>query len=156
MANKGFTVKVDIDFKRLNKAIAVASESALEKTAVQMMDWNVNGSPAVPESPPIRTGFLRGSTSAFVGKKLVGTSGYPVTGGSAAPATSYNGKNKVITVGFNAAYATKMHEDKSLRPGAFSQQAGSSNPGNQWAMRHAKGDAKASAQLIAKLMEKKL
>lgn len=150
-------IKSTIDIKKLQKKFGAALTPALEKGAIQMLDWSANGSSKVAEKPPIRKGILIGSGSIFLGSKLVDTTEkkHPPKEGTATPNRSYSGKNLVITIGYNTDYAAKMHFEK-LKPGPFSERAGNSNPGNNWLAKHLAGDGAILMDTIGRMMKKGL
>jgi hypothetical protein len=132
-----------IKFKKVSDKVM---KVAVEKAALQFLNWIVNGSPTNSRVPPILTGALRGSGSVFVEAKLIST-----TGGQAN--TSYSGQKMVTTIGFNTVYAARLHETE-WNPGPVSVQSG--DVGNKWIESHLKSDGKAWLKFIATLMEKKL
>lgn len=150
-------IKTNFDFKKFNRVNKKAFMKALKKGAIQMLDWSANGSSKVQAKPPIRWGVLRASGSAFVGNKLVGTTmgTNPPSQGSPTPNKTFNDKKRTISIGYNTAYANRQHEDK-MQPGIFSQQAGNSNPGNQWLQKHLIGDGSLLMKMISEILEKEL
>ena len=58
--------------KKLERESPVALEKSMEKAGIQFLNWVNNGSPKESRMPPIRMGFLKGSSSAFLGGKLLG------------------------------------------------------------------------------------
>jgi hypothetical protein len=141
-------IKSDIDkgLLKFEKVSKEAIKEALEKGALQYINWIVNGSPNNSRVPPVLTGTLRGSGSVFVGDKLIKT-----TGDSAN--TSYSGKDKVTTIGFNTEYAAKLHETE-WKPGLVSIQSG--DVGNKFIESHLKSDGEAWLKFVATLMRKRL
>lgn len=150
-----FLIKNNIRLKALNKTSAKATEEATEKIATAMLEFMVNGSPKSAATAPIRWGVLRASASVFVGNKLIALSPNVPNQGTATPNKSYSGKRNHVTVGFNTPYATRQHEDKSMKPGKFSALSGSSNPGNQWVMEHLKKDGPDLMKVAAEVMKEK-
>lgn len=150
----GFLIKNNLRLKALNKVSRETENRALEKIALTMLDFMVNGSPRSSATAPIRWGILRASASVFVENKLIAISPNIPTEGSPTPNKSYNGKRGTITIGFNTPYATKQHE-KKLNPGKFSAQSGNSNPGNQWVTQHLKMDGQDLMKVAAAIYRKK-
>ena len=66
----------------LKKKTVPAFTKALEKAAIQWLNWANNGSANSSLKPPIRWGILRGSSSAFVGSKMVLTYNQPISKGA--------------------------------------------------------------------------
>lgn len=64
----------------------------------------------VAPTPPLRTGFLRGSGSAFAGSKFVGDSRSLPGATSGTPETAYPGKANEVTVIFNTPYAARLDQ----------------------------------------------
>ena len=136
--------------KRLQKKSPEIFEHAMEKGALQLLNWMNNGSEKESRKPPIRTGVLRGSGTAFVGSKLVGQT--PNTG-DGTPLLSYNGKPLVITIIYNTDYATKMHEWKGGW-GTYTKQDG--DAGNKWIEKHLQADKNDLTKMIAIEFKKEL
>lgn len=123
---------------------------ALAVIGLQLLNNIVNGSPAVSVVPPIKEGVLRSSGSVFVGSKLVGTSPMLTQG---TPNTQFTAPGNTITVGFNTAYAARMHED-NWKPGPVSKQDG--DTGNKFISKHLEGDWNELQQLYADILKKDL
>lgn len=123
---------------------------ALAQVAIQMMTWMNTGSPAEPLKPPIRFGTLRGSASAFVGKKLIGTA--PSEGGDPTPAMSYDAEDNVVTVVYNTDYAAKMHEWKGGW-GPYTLQDG--NAGAKWIEKHIMADSPLAMAGLAEILKER-
>jgi len=117
---------------------------AKAKVGLQLLNWIVNGSSKEPTIPPIKTGILRGSGSAFVGSELVGDSKGLI--GRGDPNKSFSGNPNTVTVGFNTSYATRMHEEE-WNPGPVSRQSG--NVGNKFIKKHLAADGKNLTKLYA-------
>jgi hypothetical protein len=154
------------DFKIVNKINLpgyfkkdkAAMEKALTAMGLQLLNNVINGSPSESVVPPIFYGYLRGSGSVFLGKDLLATSekfGYIESGGKddVHPNESYSGKNNEITIGFNAPYATKMHET-DWEPGPKSKQSG--DTGNKFLEKHLMGDGNELFQLYADIYKKEM
>ena len=98
--------------KHLQRQSPRKFEKAMEKGAIAFLNWANLGSAKCTRKPPIKWGVLRGSSSAFVGNKLVFT--FPPIGSPGGmeiptPAISYAGKPFVMTWAWNTEYAKKMH-----------------------------------------------
>lgn len=136
------------------KAVETAREAdlqfALAQVAIQMMTWMNTGSPNEPLKPPIRFGTLRGSASAFVGKKLIGVA--PNEGGSPTPATALSAGDYIITVVYNTEYAAKMHEWKGGW-GKYTRQDGSA--GAKWIEKHIAADGPLAMAGIAEILKER-
>ena len=143
----GIIVK-SMDFRKLRKLQRKSPEmfeKAMEKGAIQFLDWANNGSSKESRKPPIREGTLRGSASAFVGNKLVAIA--PSIGGEPTPASSYNGNPLTITWAWNTNYAHRMHEHKG-KWGKFTKQDG--DAGNKWLEKHLTADKEDLISVIKK------
>lgn len=156
MAKKGaFSIRTTIDGARLARHSQAAIDGAMEKIAVQMLDWMASGSPRVNIAPPIRFGVLSASGSVFYGPKLIATSENIPHEGASEANRSHSGGKGALTFGFNTAYATKMHERGDLNPGPYSTASGNRRPGNQWVTAHLKGDAADFAAGVAAFLRGK-
>ena len=128
------------------------TEKALEKAALEFIRWCNNGSTKEAAVPPIRWGVLRGSTSVFVGKKLVNVWRQQITSGGnevPEPLTEYNGKDNVITIVYNTKYAAKMHEADGIKYSERSLNAGAEK---KWLEKHLFADKNDLYQLIGRFM----
>jgi hypothetical protein len=129
------------------------------KVGLQLLNWIANGSSRSAVVPPIKLGILRGSGSVFVGTELVGVSEDP-SNGQGTPNTSYSGRNfpNVITVGYNTAYASYVHE--GLPPAGNlnlgEQSLISGDVQGQFITAHLMADGKASTKFYATLLKKVL
>lgn len=121
-------------------------EEALIKAGLQLLNWIVNGSPKESTVPPVLTGLLRGSGSLFVGSKFIIAT--PDNSGKGEPNTSYSAKENVVTIGYNTAYAARLHETK-WNPGERSIRSG--NVGNKWIRKHLSADKDLLFAFIAKI-----
>jgi hypothetical protein len=107
-------ISASINRKTLNlelasKKVIEANRKGMGQAGLRMIRDFVIDTP----TPPVRTGFLRGSGSTFIGSNLVGTSkDLGFNGGE--PNTQYNAPDDTITVGFNARYAAA--QDQNLAP----------------------------------------
>lgn len=123
---------------------------ARQKVGIQLLNWTLEGSAHEKVVPPILDGILRGSGSVFVGSKMVGTSkDYP----NGTPNRSYLAHRDVITIGFNTAYAAKLHE-KEWNPGPVSQQSG--DTGNKYIEKHLIADGEDLVKLYADFFKKEV
>jgi hypothetical protein len=120
-----------------------ALREALEVAGLSFLDWANNGSTKESRKPPILQGFLRGSSSAFVGGKLIGV--YEGEDNKDAN-RSHSDSPLNVTWGWNADYATKMHEEE-YNPGPISQQDG--DAGNKWLEKHLLADKEDWMALVA-------
>jgi len=135
-----------------------ADEKAKMKVALQILNNVINGSRKESVVPPIQTGTLRGSGSAFIGSRKIGdTKGdYP----EGTPAETYGGKKGEVIIGFNTAYAAKLHE-KNWTPGGVrpSKQA-ARNPGmledvgNKFVEKHLRADKDDLLKFYAAMIKK--
>lgn len=149
-------IKSTIDMSAFKSKSEKTIQGALDRAALAMLEWTEMGAPWNPKQAPIRWGILSGSGSVFVGSRLINTSAKSPRKGSATPNRSYSGNKHTITVGFNTAYAARMHETK-LNPGPFSRQAGPERyPGNQWVTSHLQTDGPQLMKVIAGYMKDKL
>lgn len=131
-----------------------ARKKGMMVLGLQLLNNVVNGSPNEPRVTPIFQGFLRGSGSVFFEKELLATSakfGFSKKSSDVRPNESYQGKKDEVTIGFNAPYATKMHET-DWTPGPVSAQSG--DVGNKFLERHLKADRKELFQLYADVHKK--
>jgi len=123
---------------------------ARKAVATQLITWMVMGSPNETVVPPILTGFLRGSGSAFVGSVCVfDTRG--LAGGKGTPNKSHSEPGLGVAVGFNTAYAAKLHET-TWNPGPRSKDSG--NVGNKFVEKHLAADGKHAMELYAAIFKK--
>lgn len=126
--------------KKLAKDSPKAFQKGLEAGALQLLTWMNTGSPNESRKPPIDWGILRGSSSVFVGGKLVGEGKSKIRSGSdeqPTPLTSYSAANTTISVFYNTDYAAKMHEwEGGWGPGTERD----GDAGNKWIEMHLKAD----------------
>lgn len=142
------SIKMRMDLKplkRLQQKSPKAFEKSMEVAAIQFLTWCNRGSKAESRTPPIRWGVLRGSSSAFVGNKLVAIYTPHQVGGETTPAKSGGMAGLIITWVWNTDYAAKMHEWKGGW-GKFTIQAG--NAGNKWLEKHLRYDRDALMDVI--------
>lgn len=149
-----------IDIPEFVKTSLKSFDTSLAKGGIQMMTWMNSGSPKSSATPPIRWGVLRGSTTVFVGQKLINVFQQDIkSGGSESPdpLKSYNGKPGIITVVWNTDYAFTMHEER-YKPGKwkelgpFSKQA--KNATDKWAEKHLAADKEILYKFIALMFKK--
>lgn len=135
--------------KKLQRQSSKAFEKAMQRGAIQFLNWCNTGSKNESRKPPIKWGVLRGSSSAFVGGKLVRIFPQQITPGGKerpTPATSHGAIGLVITWVWNTIYAAKMHEWKG-RWGKFTRQ--DMNAGNKWLEKHLQKDRNDLIKMIS-------
>lgn len=131
-----------------------ADARAKKETAVQVLNWSLNGSSKESAVPPILDGTLRGSGSVFVDDKFIAdTSGsYP----KGSPNKAYNGKRGQLTIGYNVPYAARQHQNLpplgGYKLGPVSVQSGDVKGG--WLTLHLMNDAESAVKLYAMLRKK--
>jgi hypothetical protein len=99
----------NIDFKKFITLYNTQHQKALEKLAYVILSDILTKAPR----PPILTSALWGSGSVFVGRKPVAF-GRAITGATVGTPNmdlSEDDEN-MVTVGFNVAYAERMHENE--------------------------------------------
>lgn len=104
--------KVPLELENFGRDCPVQFAKSMEKGGLQLLTWATNGSKNSDSKPQIKVGYLRGSGSVFVGNKLVGvSSGY----NNAEANKTVSGKKPLeLTIGYNAEYAHRRHEDESI------------------------------------------
>lgn len=124
---------------------------AKKKVALQMLDYIIQGSPRENITPPLLHGILRGSASVFVGNIMVKANGNDAN-------RNHSDNINTITIGFDAAYAARMHEHmvpsntpdpimgKLFQPSERSKSAGG---GGKFVEAHLKADGKTLLELYA-------
>jgi len=153
--NKYFRI-VGINSGRASKG--GAHYKAMRAGGVQLLNWILNGSASESRVPPIMTGFLRGSGSVFVENDCVLTSRGNY--GIGDPSYDHDAGKDAIAVGFNTAYAAKMHEGTWVPGGARPSKQAQRNPGmtgdvgNKFVERHLIADGKAFLELYAMTLKK--
>lgn len=135
--------------ERYNKKVGFngiggADFKARKDVGLALLNLSVNSPPA----PPIDMGILRGSGSVFTGNTLIGDTKGLYSNGK--PNREYQGKPNEITIGYNTAYAARMHET-NWKPGTQSKAAG--NVGNKWLKKHLEKDGKNLLALYAKKLK---
>ncbi len=152
--------KLNIALNGLNHLIKHSNDHfnmAMSRGAIQFLTWCNTGSMGSPKKPPIKWGVLRGSSSAFVGTKLVSV--YPQDIDSEAeekpsPARSVSGlsaKPNDITATFvwNTEYATAMHE-WDVPPHHWGLATlRDYDAGSKWLEEHLKADKDALMKMVA-------
>ncbi len=121
-----------------------ADFKARQALGLALLNFCLNGSSKESVVPPIRFGILRGSGSVFVDGVLVGDtkSNYP----DGTPNTEYRGGPNDVTIGFNTAYAARLHETSWVPGGARPSPQAQNNPGmlgdvgNKWVEKHLRAD----------------
>lgn len=140
--------------KRYAIAFNQVNIEAMGKVALQLLNFIVNGSPLESRIPPILTGTLRGSGSAFVGNKLIGTTIDNITfrkkTSEGTPNRAHSDRRDIITVGFNTIYAARMHEE-TWNPGRIS--ARDPAVGNKFVEKHLMADGKLLMKMYARLLD---
>lgn len=117
-----------------------------------LLNWIGNGSKRLALTPPIKDGILRGSGSIFVDSRFYGDSKQAALASQkGTPAQTYSGKPNVVTVGYNTAYAARMHET-DWSPGETSLKSG--NVGNKFIEKHLLADRKDLTAVYAKVFKK--
>lgn len=127
--------------KNLQKESSELFQKAMAKGGIQFLNWANNGSAKSSRKPPIRFGVLRGSSSVFVGTKLISIFDIPIKEGakeSPTPArTNDHPEPFRLTFVWNTDYASRMHEHKGDW-GPFTKADG--DAGNKWLEEHLKND----------------
>ena len=140
--------------KRLQRKSPEKFRKAMEKGVIAFINWCNLGSGTCTRKPPIRWGVLRGSSSGFVGSKLVFTYPQIITPGGLekpTPAISHSAKGTVMTFAWNTDYAYKMHEwGKNPNEGWGEKTKQDLDAGNQWLLMHLQKDRNDLMKVIAK------
>lgn len=139
--------------KAFNATRSSADFHARQIVGLQLLNFALNGSSGDPTVPPIRWGVLRGSGSVFVDGTLVGDtkSSYP----DGTPNAQYSAEAGDVTIGFNTAYAARLHETNWVPGGKVPSKQVQRNPGilgnvgNKWVERHLKADKDVLVALYA-------
>lgn len=138
-----------------------ADFKARQALGIQLLNWTINGSSNESTVPPIQFGVLRGSGSVFVDGVLVGDtkSNYP----NGTPNGEYTASgNGDVTIGFNTAYAARLHETTWVPGGRIPSKQASNNAGltgdvgNKFVEKHLKADGKALLGLYADIYKKEM
>jgi len=136
----------------------VAFFKARQAVALQLLNFTVNGSANEKVVPPIRWGILRGSGSAFVDGTLVGDTKSSNPDGT--PNREYKCPKNGAAIGFNTAYAARMHESKWVPGGVVPSKQAAANPsmladvGNKFVEKHLKADREVLLGLFADIFKK--
>lgn len=139
---------------------ATAHFKASAAVGLQLLNWTINGSSNESTVPPIQLGVLRGSGSVFVNNVLLGDtkSNYP----DGTPNMEYTESGGGITIGFNTAYAARLHETTWVPGGRIPSKQASNNAGltgdvgNKFVEKHLKADGKALLGLYADIYKKEM
>jgi hypothetical protein len=120
---------------------------------LRAINWIVNGSSNESVIPPIKDGILRGSGSVHVGNKFVGgVEGYS----HKEQNKQHTANSDTVTVGFNTAYAARMHEgllpDGDMQPGPVSILSG--DVGGKFVEKHLNADNQDLMALYAAIFKK--
>ena len=143
-----FSLKISLPgLEKLSNFKDGAMQIAQEKAAAQFLADVNTGNTKSGIKPPIDTGYLRGSSSAFVNGKLVGTGPAPNTDISR---TSDIKKGMVFV--YNADYAARLHENLDWQPGPKSQNDGQTGP--RWLRRALIEDGESITKNIASFLKK--
>jgi len=135
------------NLREITKQMSKIIDEAKTIVAIQMLTYMNIGSPNTNAKPPIRWGVLRGSSTAFVGNRLVGT-----FSPTADKITSYSGSKDEITIVFNTSYAAKMHEwDGGW--GKFT--LNDTGAGAKWVEKHINADGPLLLSLFAEEVKKR-
>lgn len=153
----GITTKMDLSgLKKLEKESPEIFQKAQEKAGLQFLTWCNTGSTNTSKKPPIRYGVLRGSSTVFVGNKLVSIYEIPIRSGSKespSPLRSYSGKPGTITIVYNTDYAHRMHEHRGGW-GQYTLQ--DHDAGAKWLEEHLEKDRNDLMELIAEFVKGEL
>lgn len=139
----------DLKFDEYFTKWEMADKKARGEVGLQLLNWIVNGSSRSSKIPPVLSGLLRGSGSAFVGSNFIGAT--PPVMGKGEPNQSHTEKKGVITVGFNTDYAARWHENP-FKPGPVSSR--DRDVGYKYIEEHLKADGQALIDFYAKLIKK--
>lgn len=159
----GFLPKLKEQFRKLGigeDMLESEDGKARIKVGLALLYFVVNGSPVEKVVPPIKFGILRGSGSVFVGSVCVGDTKMQAGGGQGTPATSHSERPGVITIGFNTAYAARLHETDWTPGGEIPSKQATNNPGiladvgNKFVQKHIQADGKILLETYAKIMRK--
>lgn len=131
--------------------------TAMERGAIQFLTWANVGSTGSPKKPPIKFGVLRGSSSAFVGNKLVSIQPQDISSEAEegpSPLRSITGAgikvdDTTATFVWNTDYATLMHEWK-VPPHHWGEATlRDYDAGDKWLEEHLKADKDALMRMVA-------
>jgi hypothetical protein len=144
-----FEVINDLKFDEYFKLFRKIDILARQKVGIQLINNVANGSPKESSVPPILFGLLRGSGSVFLGSKFVYET--PKVDGQGNPNKSHSEKDGVVTIGFDTAYAARMHET-DWEPGPKSKHSG--NVSNKFVEKHLRADKEELLRFYALLVKK--
>lgn len=148
------TSAVTRSLKKVQRKSPEIFDKALAVGALQLLTWSNTGTGRTSKKPPIRTGVLRGSSSVFVGKRLISI--YPQAANGSeypTPARTHSGEKTTITIVWNTDYAAKMHEWKGGW-GKFTIQ--DQDAGNKWATENLKANRNDLMKVIAAEAKKRM
>lgn len=151
--------------KEFQKKEEIINNKACKAVAVQLLNFCAVGSPNEPVMPPIETGYLRGSGSAFVNNQFI--SATPKVNGKGDPLRSFSPLfakyHTVISIIYNTPYAARWHESSGWTPGGkIPSKAKQNNPsitinvGNKWLEKHLNSDSKDLMYLYGEFLKKRL
>lgn len=152
-------LKVSINLaplKKLAKQSPKMFSKAMEVGGIQFLTWANTGTGKTPKKPPIRYGVLRGSSSVFVGNKLVTIYQQSISPGAdeaPSPATSHQAPMHTMTAVWNTNYAVIMHEHKGNWGPITSQDT---NAGSKWVEENLKANKDLLMEVIAKNFKKRI
>lgn len=150
----GVSLKSRLDLgplKKLAKQSPKHFRVAMKRGGIQFLTWANVGSVNSSKKPPIKWGVLRGSSSVFLGNKLIETFKPAKVEGEPTPNATYSGGDLVLTFGWNTDYAAKMHEWKG-NWGKFTLQ--DADAGSKWLEDHLEKDKNDLMKMIAKEFKK--
>lgn len=139
-------------FKAYLKLWNKESKNAMKLVGIDFIHWVAHGLQGIPLAPPIDTGRLRGSGSAFVEGMFVGSTIDDYPEGTPANSGADDEKNTVM-IAFSTPYAMRWHENP-FTPGPVSAAAG--NTGTKYVEKHLERDAETIAREFAKYMNEKV
>jgi hypothetical protein len=143
----------------MNKDQSTADFKARQAVGLQLLNWCLNGSSNESTVPPIMWGVLRGSGSVFVDGVFIGDSKANYSNGKPNKTYTAN-KPGDITIGFNTAYAARLHETTWTPGGVHPSKQVQNNPdlvadvGNKWVEKHLKADGDNLVGLYADMWSK--
>lgn len=141
-----------------------ANFKALQAAGLSLLNFSLNGSSNEPVVPPIMWGVLRGSGSVFVDNILIGDtkSSYP-DGTPNREYTATTGTNiNSVTIGYNTAYAARLHETTWTPGGERPSPQAAKNPGiladvgNKWVEKHVFTDANTLLGIYTDVFKKEM